>query len=149
MALSAVDRRVRLDIYERLAASGEAPSVAASAQRLDLSPETVAGSRHVLAEAHGLVTDEGTAEVSMAHPFGNRPSAYEVTGGDRSWWAPCAWDALSIGPLVGVDTTVRALCADCDDRITIEVRADGPDPGDDLVHLTVPPSKFWDDIGFT
>jgi hypothetical protein len=77
----------------------------------------------------------------MAEPFSAVPTAFAVRAGDRRWWANCAWDALAIPPLVGVDAVVETACPDCGEALT--------DRGDAVAHFAVPARDWWRSIGFT
>lgn len=85
----------------------------------------------------------------MAHPFSARPTSYRVVGEATSWWANCAWDALAIPTMLGVDATIEAACPDCGRAFDLRV-ASGDLVGDDgVVQFVVAPSRFWDDVEFT
>ncbi len=123
--------------------------MAESAERLGMTAGEVAAARRRLAGLHALALRPGTDEVWMAHPFSGVPTGYRVVSGERSWWANCGWDAVAIPPLVGADAVIEAACPDCGHAFDLRVR-DGELAGDDgVVQFCVPPSRFWDDIGFT
>jgi hypothetical protein len=83
----------------------------------------------------------------MAHPFSAVPTAFPVVSGGRTYWANCAWDAAGVLSLVG-DGDVRARCPDCGEQQTLAVRG-GQMIGDAVVHYTVPPRRFWDNVAYT
>ena len=90
---------------------------------------------------HKLVLRSNGA-VWMAHPFSGVDTGHRARIGDRVWNANCAWDALAILALLG-DGRVEGP-----EGMSWEVRHGRVYP-DGLVHLLVPVSRFWDDIGFT
>ncbi len=148
-ALPDFDQRVRLDVYDRLVAGQPAPTVAESASRLGAAEDDVAAARHRLAVLHALALRPGTTDVWMAHPFSNVPTGYRVVGDGRAWWANCGWDAVAIPSLVGIDASIEATCPDCGHPFDLRVE-NGQLRGDAaVVQFCVPPSQFWDDIGFT
>ena len=100
-------------------------------------------------EHHALSLAPTTSNIWMAHPFSARPSAYRVVGETGSWWANCAWDALAIPSMLGLDASIETSCPDCGHVFDLRVER-GELAGDDgVVQFVVPPSQFWDDIGFT
>ncbi len=51
--------------------------------------------------------------------------------------------------MLGVDAAIHTACPDCGRPFQLEV-VEGVLHGDDgFVQFVVPPSLFWDDIGFT
>ncbi len=143
------DQRVRLDVYQSLVAGEPAPTTAASAARLDATTQDVADARRRLADLHALALWPGTTEIWMAHPFANSPTGYRVVGGGRAWWANCGWDAVAIPTLVGEDARIEAACPDCGQAFDLRVEGGELRGNDGVVQFCVPPSQFWDDIGFT
>src|SRR5205085_487975 len=101
-----------------------------------------------LADAHAIVLAPASTAIWMAHPFSAVPSAYPVATNDRTYWANCAWDALGVLSLVGVDGATRTRCADCGAEVTMSVR-DGRITGDGIVHFAVPPRRFWENVAYT
>ncbi len=85
----------------------------------------------------------------MANPFAARPTPFVVEADGRSWYANCGWDSFGIGAALGVDTTIHAECADCHDRIDINVTDGRPDRTDLVFHVPVPAASWWNDIGYT
>ncbi len=144
-----LDWDVRVDVFRHLAATGRAPSVQETAGELGLETATVEAARRRLADAHVLALKSGTYEVWMAHPFSAEATGFRVVAESGAWWANCAWDALAIPSMLEVDARIEACCPDCDYQFDFSV-SDGRLTGDDgLVHFVVPPSRFWEDIGFT
>ncbi len=52
-------------------------------------------------------------------------------------------------PRSGSSTTIHAECADCHDRIDINVTDGRPDRTDLVFHVPVPAASWWNDIGYT
>jgi hypothetical protein len=172
-----IERRVRAGVFRHFADHGVAPSSADLTRVVSVSASDVRGALRALATAHLLVLDE-SGRIEMAGPFAGIPTPFRLTSGDRSWWGNCAWDALAIPPLVGVEATLSATCPDCGEAIELVV---GPDEdvepaafdfaqarrarphnvftvgagfsrlgGSSLVvHYVVPASRWWDDIRHT
>jgi hypothetical protein len=65
------------------------------------------------------------------------------------FWANCAWDALGVPAILGIDGWTDTRCAGSGEPLSFGVRG-GERQGDDaLIHLVVPPRDAWTDIGFT
>ena len=140
--------RVRHHTYRHLAETGAAPSLDESASALRLTAPEVAQARRRLEDLHAMAL-LSSAEIRMAHPFSARPTVYRVEGPETVWWANCAWDALAIPPMLGVDCVIESACADCGRDFDLQV-LDGALSGDDgVVQFVVTPKKFWEDIEFT
>ena len=146
--LSPVERNVRLFIYEHLLKTGTAPDLTTIASAVKRTPASATASLKRLAELHALVLAPATTTIWMAHPFSAVPTDYPVVIGDRTYWANCVWDAAGVLSLVGGDGTCRTRCPDCGEDIGITVR-DGRIYGDGVVHFTVPPRHFWENIAYT
>ena len=144
-----LDRQVRHRIYRHFAETGRAPGVGDLAAPTDRSIADVERSLDRLAEAHAIVLAPGTRNVWMAHPFSAVPTPYPVRTAGGTWWANCAWDALGIAALLGVDAETRTRCPDCGEPMTLRVADGRVEPREALVHFVVPPRRFWENVGFT
>ena len=150
MTSGELDQRIRYEVYAAFAASGRAPSAAALAGSLDESLLGAHAGLERLHDAHALVLDAATREVRMALPFSNRPTAYRVESGGRVWDANCAWDAVALVPLLGLEAA-RIVDSGESDReprvLRVEDRALVERDG--VVSFARPASRWWDDILFT
>jgi hypothetical protein len=145
--MDAFERQVRATVIQTLRDTGAAPTSAAIGEMLGVSESLASAALHSLAEEHRLVLIAGTDRVRMAHPFSGIASDCLVTIGERTWFANCVWDGLSILALLG-DGTLETHSPATGDPITLTVR-DGMVQGDAVVHFLVPARHFWDDIVFT
>ncbi len=147
--VEAFDRRLRMRIFERLAATGEAPSSA------DLAAETGRGVAEIrealsrLGARRAVVLDPGSGEIWMAGPFSAVPTPFRVLGEDCAWWANCAWDSLGVPATLSVPARVETRCGDCGEPLTVEVDAERGPRGDGVVHLALPAARWYEDIGYT
>ena len=101
-----------------------------------------------------LVLQEEDQEILMANPFSAVPTPFLVEVGERSWWGNCIWDALGIGAMVKGDPRITTGCGDCNDAMVLEVRdgalhLEGGEPGDGIIHFSVPARRWWDNVKFT
>jgi len=116
---------------------------------LDRSPSAVEDAYRRLAAGRAIVLAPGTSNIWMAHPFSAIPTPYHVRTPRGSYWANCAWDALNIPALLGVDAQTKAGCPDCDAELALVIRSGSLQAPEGVIHFAVPPRHFWDNIGFT
>jgi hypothetical protein len=147
--ITAADRDLRQWIYARIVSTGLIPSIDTLSSERGASRSSVAESLRRLADVHALALAPGTGEIWMAHPFSAVPTPYAVVTPLRTYRANCAWDAVAIPPLLGVDATIDARCPDCAEPIQLEFVAGEPSRLDGVVHFAVQPRDFWRDIGYT
>jgi hypothetical protein len=145
--MNAFERLVRAAVIQSLRDTAQAPTPSELAAILDASEFSVVEALRSLADAHRLAFLPITESVWMAHPFSAVPSDFVVTIGERTWFANCVWDGLSIIALLG-DGSLDTHSPATGRAITLVV-CDGAVLGDALVHFLVPARRFWDDIGFT
>ncbi len=143
-----LDREIRLAVYRLFVDGGRAPVPAEIAKAVSATPAQVEAGLHRLHDAHVLVLAPGTPYVWMANPLSALPTPYTTTVDGRSFWGNCIWDALGIIAMLGGDGSVGALCPDCGDELTLEVRDRELVPSAHVVHYAVPAAHWWDDIGF-
>ena len=142
--------KVRSALYRSLGATGKAPDVAELAETLDMDPESIEQTLTRLENARALVLAPTSKHLWMAHPFSAVPTDFRIQSGELSYWANCAWDGFAIPPLLRIDAELQAHCADCGDALTFNFReGELSDGGRSFVHFVVPPTKFWDNVGFT
>jgi hypothetical protein len=147
---TAFDRAVRLAMYRTIVADGDPPTAQELAAELDVEIADVDTSLRRLADAHALVLQPGTSSIWMAAPFSAVPTPFDVSVGDRRYFANCIWDALGIPACLHADARIDSSCPDCDEPLRLEVR-DGAlqEPADGVVHFAIPAARWWEDIGAT
>ena len=145
--MDGLERHVRAAIYRSLLETGQAPSVVALGSQLEAPEAVVVTTLRALAEAHAIVLRPGTVDIWMAHPFSGVGTDFVVRSGERSWFANCVWDGLSILALVG-DGSLSTHSPATGAPIRFDVRKRIV-AGEGIVHFLVPAARFWDDIGFT
>lgn len=147
--IDTLDRIVRLHIYSHLAETGQAPSVDHVARASNQSFSAVEDAFRRLAAGKAIVLAPGTSNIWMAHPFSAVPTPYLVQTNRVPYWANCAWDALNIPALLGIDAQTHARCPDCSAELSMAVHAGNLLPTEGVIHFAVPPRRFWENIGFT
>ena len=140
--------RVRHGIY-RSFAQGHVPLSPNLADKLHMPLDEIQLAYARLDEAHAIVLDPHSKEVSMALPFSAAPTPHRVVSADRSWYANCAWDAFAIPELMQCDARVESSCADCEAPIVYRIEQGRLLDPHGVVHFAVPAAKWWDDIRFT
>ena len=140
--------RVRHTVYQSFA-GGRVPLSADVADTLHIPLDEVRLAYARLHDAHALVLDPHSREVRMALPFSAVPTPHRVIGGQRSWFANCAWDAFAIPALVNCDARCESTCPDCDAPIVYRIEAGRLLDPHGVVHFAVPAARWWDDIAFT
>ena len=139
------DRQVRAQIYRLLVGGASTVDARAIADSRGWDVGEVKAALGRLAAEHRVALVKGTHRVWMAHPFSGVNTSYQAVVGESAWFANCAWDALAILALLG-DGEARATGAVAELVWKVEDGQVSP-PG--IVHVLVPASEFWDDIGFT
>jgi Alkylmercury lyase len=148
--MTELEARVRLHVYERVVASGSVPSPLEVAERHGLAPfEAEEIFRSLQDRHHALVLLPASPYLWMAEPFSAVPTSYLVRAGERAWFGNCAWDALAILALVGVDGSVSTRCPMSGVALEVEVRRGQLVAAPGLVHFAVPASRWWESIGYT
>jgi hypothetical protein len=142
------DLALRNATYRRFVELGRAPTAREVADAAGTTETTVQDAWRRLHDAHAVVLD-ADGRIRMANPFSAVATPFRVEADGRTWYANCGWDAFGIGAALGVDSTIRTECADCEEPIGISVADGGPDRDDVLWHVLVPAATWWDDIGFT
>jgi len=139
---------IRLFVYRHFIEIGKAPTLEEVSTEFDISKQQTIPFFQQLAVDQILVFEKDQ-QIRMALPFSNVPTQYLVKSGDRSWWSNCAWDALGISAMTGLDTHFEASCPDCGDLINIKIE-NGIVSGDyGVIHFVVPAEKWWYDIKYT
>ena len=144
------DRAVRLAVYRTVVTETIPPAAEELAADLDAPAADVEAALHRLADAHVLVLNPGTSSIWMAAPFSAVPTPFEVTVGDRRYFANCIWDALGIPACLHADARIDTSCPDCSEAMRLEVR-DGAlrEPAEGVIHFAIPAARWWEDIGAT
>jgi len=144
------DRAVRLAVYRTIVADGVPPTARELAAELDVPTADLAASLGRLADAHALVLQPETSSIWMAAPFSAVPTPFDVSVGDRRYFANCIWDALGVPACLHADARIDSSCPDCGEPLRLEVR-DGVlrEPADSVLHFAIPAARWWEDIGAT
>ena len=102
-----------------------------------------------LEEQHALALAPTTRNLWMVHPFSAVPTAFPVESDNTTYWANCAWDVVSIPPLLELDARAEPRCAESGEPMPMAFRAGELVEGEGLIHFLVSPRRFWDNVGYT
>jgi hypothetical protein len=146
----ALDRRVRMAVFERMLADGRAPTTDEMASELGITTKEIAAAYRRLAERHRLVLRPGTTEILMANPISAVPTAFTVEVGGRSYYGNCIWDSLGVIAMLGDSGRVLTSCGDgCGEAMTVTIEHNVPVYPWGIIHFQVPRARWWHDIVFT
>jgi hypothetical protein len=147
--VSAIDSAIRHLVYLELAAGRRAPTAGDLAAAVGLAPAEIQAALARLANEHMLVLD-ASGGVRMALPFSNVETAYSVEAGATAWWANCAWDAVALVRLLGLDDACIV------DRggpgraaRTLGVVHGSLAERDGVITSPLPARRWWEDIVYT
>ena len=149
MTPEAVDRDVRLFVYEHFLAEARPPAVDEVANGLSLARADVEASFRRLEEGHVLVFAPGTRSIWMANPLSAFPTPFRVETPRGAYWGTCIWDALGVVAMLGGTGDVLTSCADCGDEMTLRIADGALEPAEGVAHFAVPARRWWDNIGYT
>ena len=144
------DTAVKLNVYETIALTTQAPTLDEVAESLSASPEEVAAALERLHKKRLLVPEPGDpSRIRMAPPFSGVETSFRVKVRDKLYYANCAWDALGIVAALHSDAIIEASDGYSGEPMTMEVRNGQPVPQSCVIHFAVPAAHWWDDIIYT
>jgi len=146
-----VDRAVRKTISAAIRRRGRVPTIAEVAGEMGMPVDQVRASFDRMIASHVFIPRRDSSEIFAYNPFCAERTEFRVRADGREWWAICGWDALGIPAALGVAGTIEASCADCGDRLVIDVDRDGTATSATpaALHVGVPARDFWKDIYVT
>jgi hypothetical protein len=144
------DTAVKMNIYETIGRTTQAPTAADVAESLGTSPEEVEAAFERLHKKRLLVPEPGDpSRIRMAPPFSGVETSFRVKAQNKVYYANCAWDALGIAAALQADTIIEASDGYSGEPMKLEVRNGQPVTEECVIHFAVPAAKWWDDIIFT
>ena len=112
-------------VLEVFASGGTPPSVAEVAETVGIPDQQA---RMILADLQArdlLAMDESAMRIVYAYPFSGLPTEHRVEFHGRHLFAVCAIDALGVGAMLGIDTTIKASCRACGGHIEVSTTGNG------------------------
>ena len=148
---AAFDRDVRTAIVEAIRRRGAVPTIATVAADMSADEAAVRASFDRMIATHVFIARHDSSEIYAYNPFCAEKTDFRVRADGRAWWAVCGWDALGIPAALGVAGTIETACADCGDRVVVDIDRDGiaTTASGAVLHVGVPAKDFWNDIYFT
>ena len=148
MSLSEFDWSVRTVIYRTFAQRGSAPAGPEIAAELGSTEHKIHTAMLSLLDHHEIALLP-SAEVWMANPFSGIQTDYPVETPHMTCYANCAWDALGVPAILGVDGWTRTRCSQSKEPMEFGVRGGRLEGDEGVIHLVTPVRDAWVDIGFT
>ena len=143
------ETRVKLTLYETIAASAVVPTSPQLAEAMRVSQSQVDDAFAELAAKRLLVLEkDDPTRIRMAPPFSGIPTGFAVESAGKSYDAPCAWDVLGIPAALHRDALIRAVDGFTAEPMTLEVKSETVH-GEGVAHFAVPAAQWWDDIVYT
>jgi len=144
------DTTVKLNLYESLARSGEAPTAMEVAAALSAPLGDVLAAFERLGQKRLLVLEPGDpARIRMAPPFSGVETPHRVFVKDKSYYANCIWDAFGIPAALHADALIETSDGHTGEAIRLRVEGGTPLPEPCVVHFAVPAAHWWQDIVYT
>jgi hypothetical protein len=144
------DTEVKLNIYQTIAETTQAPTTADVAKALDVPVDEVQVAFERLYKKRLLVPEPGDpTRIRMAPPFSGIPTPFLVRVGEKAYYANCAWDALGVPAALHADAVVEASDGHSGEPVTLRVQNGSPLPEPCVIHFAVPAARWWEDIIFT
>ena len=144
------DTAVKMNIYETIAWTTQAPTSADVANALSTSPDEVEAALERLHKKRLVVPEPGdSSRIRMAPPFSGVATSFHVKVQDKIYFANCAWDALGIAAALQADAIIEAADGYSDEPMMLEVRNGQPVAQSCVIHFAVPAAHWWDDILYT
>jgi hypothetical protein len=144
-----LDTKVKLAVYDHIAETTRAPSIAQVAELLRAASAEVNGAYERLYRNRVLVLEADGESIRMAPPFSGVPTQHRVRVAGKDYFANCAWDALGIPAALHQPGEVFSRCEQSLEPLRLWVGESGPAPEPCVIHFAVPAALWWKDIVFT
>jgi len=145
---SALDLKVRQQVYDTSIRRGYPPSISEIASTLDIPIDQANAALGRLAAGHVLVLQPASGEVLMANPFSAVPTPFLVELPSYSCYGNCIWDALGIAAMLKQDARIKTACGDCGQALELRVANGQVEDDPSVIHFAIPAQHWWDDIVF-
>ena len=139
---------VRLFIYES-ARRDRIPAPREIAREFGTTPRRVHEALRRLVDDEAIVLLPGSTYIWMAEPFSAVPTDYPVVGESTTWFGNCIWDALAIASLADEPCRVPTTCPESGTELELATSDGRLVAATGVVHFSLPPSRWWESIGFT
>lgn len=146
-----ISRDVRKYIFDYFLENCRAPVLEEIMSRFGMTRDAGAEVLEELEVAHHVIRVPATNRILMANPFSALDTPFRVSVGNKRYFGACAWDAVAYHVMLGRDTQVDSYCHHCAERISIWFKngVASSKPPMPLVYLSLPASKWWENIVIT
>ncbi|MDA4128198.1 MAG: alkylmercury lyase family protein [Thaumarchaeota archaeon] len=144
-----IQRHVRKYVFDYFLENTRAPVLEEVMQKFQVSREAAFSLLKELEASHHLLLLPGTQRILIANPFSSITTPFKDYIDGRTYFANCAWDTISMHVMIGRDTEVESFCHHCSEPIKIRLSEElvvASDPKDPLIFLSVPVSKWYDNL---
>ena len=147
--LQTLDGDVRIHIMHQAAATGRVPQSRDIADALGKPEPEIHDALKRLAAGNILILAPNDGRIWAAAPFCAVPSTFRIRSKTVTYSAICIWDALGIAATLHQDATINAVCGDCGEPMTLEVKDNTLARSEGVIHFGVPARNWWDNIVYT
>src|SRR5947207_6366645 len=117
------DTAVKMNIFETIAWTTQAPTSADLAKALSTSTEEVEAALERLHKKRLLVPEPGDpSRIRMAPPFSGVETSFRVKVHDNVYYANCVWDALGIVAALQTEAIIEASDGYSGEPMILEIR---------------------------
>lgn len=141
--------QVRAYIYKQFADTTRAPEIKDAARHFNIEVEEAGRMFRELHKRHAILLEADHRSIRMANPFSAIRTDFRVRANGRTYYANCAWDMLGIPAALHCDAVIEAFCAESHELIKLHVIKGQVSASDLRIHITVPYSRWHDDLVFT
>ncbi len=150
-----LQKNVRKYIFEHFEEHTSAPVLEQIMRKFGLNRASAFKVLEELQSARHIALLAGTQRILMAFPFSSivTPFRVKVTGKDKEYFANCAWDAVALHVALGKEQWISSYCHHCSEDIRIRLKdqrmVSQQSDKQPLVYLSLPASKWWENITLT
>jgi Alkylmercury lyase len=142
-------RDVRKFVFDQFLENAVPPVLEQIMERYHLDRSRAFETLQSLEAARHIKLVPGTQRILMAFPFSAVATPFRVArpNGQR-YFANCAWDAVAFHAMLNERIRIESRCHHCAEPIAIDLadHSEKESLTDGLVYLSLPASRWWDDI---
>ncbi len=142
-------KQARRFVFDYFYENPRAPVIEEIMQRFHLSRDDAYSLLNQLEASHHILLLPGTQRILMANSFSGITTPFTDTINGRRYFANCAWDTISLHVMLGQDAEVGAYCHHCAEPVSISLSREkivSSKPANPLIYLSVPVSKWYDNL---
>ncbi|MEM9487661.1 MAG: organomercurial lyase [Myxococcota bacterium] len=140
------DPIVRGTLTRMIAERGHAPTVDELAERAGVASAAAEASLRRLHDARALLLHPGGCRPWIVHPFALSAASCWVQTERLGYWASCLYCAFGIAACLGCDAEITTRIGGEAEPVRYSIRDGRPPAGDDIFHLSIPPTRWWDNV---